>query len=52
MQAMLTPAQKMEQSLGRLGKLAQKDARFQAVYNAKLKEYHKLLLKNKEENSF
>jgi hypothetical protein len=40
MRAMLSPAEKMELSLEKLGKLAQKDARFQDLYNRKLAQYN------------
>lgn len=41
MRAMQTPAEKLEVSLEKLGKLAQKDAKFQELYNRKLKESRK-----------
>ena len=46
MRAMLTPAEKMELSLNKLGQLAQKDARFQGLYNRKLHEYNRELRKS------
>ena len=46
--AMQTPAEKMEISLAKLGQLAQKDARFQELYNQKLVKYNELLRKNRK----
>jgi hypothetical protein len=40
MRAMLSPAEKMEISLEKLGTLARKDARFQHLYNRKLAQYN------------
>ena len=41
MRSLLSPAEKMELSLQRLGDLAKQDARFQEVYNRKLAQYRK-----------
>jgi hypothetical protein len=49
--AMQTPAEKMEISLARLGKLAEKDARFQELYNKKLAAYQKQLQKTGKQAS-
>lgn len=42
MRSMLSPAEKMEVALEKLGKLAEKDAKFQDLYNRKLTDYKKL----------
>ncbi|MEM9410285.1 MAG: hypothetical protein AAGA30_04180, partial [Planctomycetota bacterium] len=51
MRSMLTPAEKMEHSLEKLGQLAKKDARFQELYNRKLQQYNETLSRNAKATS-
>jgi hypothetical protein len=48
MRSMLTPAEKLEIKLEKLGELAKKDARFQSVYNEALKRGQKELAKTSQ----
>ena len=52
MRSLLTPAEKMENSLEQLGQLAKKDAKFQEVYNRKLAKYEKHLKDSAVQSNF